>query len=96
MPYIVKQMLNMVTRPAAPRVPAAPAMGVFLRGPVVTNGPTSRYLRANPTSIPLKRGLTEVLYAGKFERYQAIRGLEVIGVSKLPMNGSPLIGWITW
>ncbi|KAK9150915.1 hypothetical protein Syun_009224 [Stephania yunnanensis] len=65
MPYIVKQMLNMVTRPAAPRDPAAPAIGVFLRGHVITKSSTSR-------------------------------GLEVIGVSKLPMNGSPLIGWITW
>ncbi|OMP14343.1 cyclin-dependent kinase G-1-like protein [Corchorus olitorius] len=60
-PYIVKQMLNMTTKPAAAKLPAPPATGVFLKGPAFTNGPTRRNPWANPTSTPLKSGLTAVL-----------------------------------
>jgi hypothetical protein len=30
------------------------------------------------------------------ERYHAMSGLEVTGVSRLPMKGSPLMGCTTW
>lgn len=59
-PYMVKQMLSIVTRPPAASDPAAPAYGVSLKGPVLTNGPTRRYPWARPTSIPLRSGLTAV------------------------------------
>ena len=61
MPYIVKQMLRMITSPAAASEPAGPLMSVSLSGPVITNGPTKRYPWARPTSIPLRSGLTAVL-----------------------------------
>uniref|UniRef100_A0A2P2IP84 Uncharacterized protein n=1 Tax=Rhizophora mucronata TaxID=61149 RepID=A0A2P2IP84_RHIMU len=59
-PYMVKQMLNITTRPPAASDPAAPAYSVFLNGPALTNGPTRRKPCANPTSIPRRSGLTAV------------------------------------
>lgn len=91
-PYMVRQMLKITTRPPAAKDPAAPAYSVFLSGPAFTNGPTRRKPWARPTSIPLRSGLTAVRYAGRLERYHAINGLDVTGVSRLPMKGSPLIG----
>ncbi|KAF1884222.1 hypothetical protein Lal_00035291 [Lupinus albus] len=50
------------------------------KGPAFTNGPTSRNPWARPTSIPLKSGLTAVLYAGRLDKYHATKGLDVTGV----------------
>lgn len=96
MPYMLRQIVRMTTSPAAASEPAAPAYSVLRRGPVFMKGPTRKNPWARPTSIPRSSGLTAVRYAGRLERYHAISGLDVIGVSRLPINGSPFKGWITW
>jgi len=49
-----------------------------------------------PTSTPLNKGETPVLYAGRLLKKFATMGAEVTGVSSIPMKGSPLIGCTTW
>jgi hypothetical protein len=59
-------------------------------------GPATKNPWASPTSTPLNKGATPVLYAGRFDKKFETIGAEVTGVSSIPMNGSPLIGLITW
>lgn len=57
--------------------------------------PVNKSPCTRPTSTPLSRGDTPVRYAGKLLKKLATMGAEVTGVSSMPMNGSPLIGWTT-
>ena len=90
------QRVRITTRPAAETTPTRSASsGLLRRGPSLMKGPVKRSPWAKPTSFPLSRGETAVLYAGSLDRNPDTSGEDVTGVSSIPMNGSPLIGCTT-
>lgn len=63
------------------------------KGPSLIHGPEIKNPCAKPISTPLVTGETAVLYAGRLERNHVTASSDVIGVSSIPMKGSPLMGY---
>jgi len=93
---MLKHAVRIRMRPAPDRQPATSAASDARSGPSLMKGPATKKPCARPTSTPLNNGDTPVLYAGRFDKKLDTIGADVIGVSSIPMNGSPLMGFITW
>jgi len=93
---MLRHAVRIKMRPAPDRQPATSAASDARSGPSLMKGPATKKPCARPTSTPLNKGDTPVLYAGRFDKKFDTIGADVTGVSSIPIKGSPLIGFMTW